>query len=291
MMRGFAGQSTALILLSLFYSVFLFIGFWMIRGYVMWWSQIAKYGSFKLLAPSPLAPGQAVNFQFSGFKQSSQNESLTVSLVAEGCGRDSDGDTTWSEAWRSAPMNLNYQPDPTGLNKTLSAISQPLTLAPYAGANAQNKLRWSVQVQQASHFQNKVERGFKFSLAPDMVAALEPSATHQSAPVKASAADIAQGIKVLGFASVIVLMIALGIAIHSVFFSRSFSPFLFMFSIAFGLVAHVCMKARHHMQSTGGIESMVNQRQSFAKLFKFIPALFFIAFFWDAIWPLLKRYL
>ncbi len=226
MMRGFAGQSTALIVLSLFYSVFFFIGFWMLRAHVIWWSQIAKHGSFKLLALSPLVPGQVVNFRFSGFKQFSKNEPLTVSLVAENSGRDSDGDTTWREVWRSTPMTLSYLPDPTGLNKALNAISQPLTLAPYAGATAQNELRWSVQVQQASHHQTNKSRGFKFNLAPDTVAALGSSALQRSTLVQA-----------------------------------------------------------------GTVEPMGSQRQSFAKLFKFVPALFFIAFFWDAIWPLLKRYI
>jgi hypothetical protein len=274
MMRGFSGAWPLLVVLSLFYSVFFFVGFWLIRLHVQSWLLRLKFGRPALLMNGPLALGQTVQFELSGFKTSVTNDALALSLVVEKGSKDSDGDTSWSPAWRSTSLGLHIQPDPTGTSGSRHARSSPLVLQANDAFNAETnaQLRWSVQMHELPINENNLKRGWRFPLAPSAVVKMGHEPLHKRVP--ATASEIAVGVRSLAFVTALCVLACVGLLVQNVFFSMRFSTFQLIFSVMLGTVAYVCFKVRRQMQQTGKIEAIETQRQEFSSLFKFLPILF-----------------
>ncbi len=320
MVQGFRSNPFALLFLLAFYSVFFGVGFAMLLGHLRWWRQSLTLGAPRLRTHAGLRAAVPATFVLQGFKEAAQRADLKAYLVRESGTRDGDGDLVWAESWRSEGAALQWLPHAGAVQGQHRLQAQATVRAPEAMTRKPGTLvRWSLLVLpptpnkpgEAATRVEKLKQGWRYDL-PEAALALvaredEPSSEASITPMSAN--DRAQAVRVMTMMATLFIGGGLAWLGYVTLGSGRFSPFAGMFAITFalagGLMAvlanalhqgaamHMVSSRAHQAMSTAAlgpadVKVQIAMRR-FKQIVKVLPALFMLAFAWEALGDWLLR--
>ncbi len=132
---------------AVFYGIFFYVGYWLLKDHIKWWQQKQFFGHPKLQLSSITHVNNSVDFLIEGFKSVATEKPWSAQLVLKHLSADGLNDNpTWTNDWKSPAVPLTWLPDARGTATNVIASAKNLPIEPQPVYESDRRRRWYLQV-------------------------------------------------------------------------------------------------------------------------------------------------